>query len=112
MASRIFRFRSVKHLMDYGELEEQYVFFAPLSELNDPMEGLMDIVWSGDEVVWCNLFRHYIRSFQMFYSLFVEAASYLPLDHRHVRVSRNRTQPYFDRRGTTDIQQGLQNHVS
>ena len=59
----------------------------------------MDIVWNGDEVVWCNLFRHYIRSFQMFYSLFVEAASYLPLDHRHVRVSRNRTQPYFDRRG-------------
>ena len=51
------------------------------------------MAWNGDEIVWSKFFRHYFRCFQLFYSLFVETASYFPLDHRHVRVSRDFERP-------------------
>ena len=44
----------------YHELERQEIYFASLSELNDPMEGFTDILWQGDRIVWSNLLRHYI----------------------------------------------------
>ena len=47
-------------LGEYQELEKQTIYFASPEELNDPMEGIRDIVWSGDKIVWTNLFRHYI----------------------------------------------------
>ena len=28
--------------------------------MNDPMEGLRDIVWDGDEIIWTNFFKHYV----------------------------------------------------
>ena len=58
----IYRLRSLDKLLygDYQELEKQTVYFAPFSELNDPMEGIVDMVWLGDSVVWENLFRHYL----------------------------------------------------
>ena len=56
-----FRFRSMAALLgDYKELEKQTIYFANPEELNDPMEGIREIVWSGDRIVWTNLFRHYI----------------------------------------------------
>ena len=59
--AEFFRFRSVDALLgDYKELERQTIYFANPEELNDPMEGIRDIVWSGDRIVWTNLFRHYI----------------------------------------------------
>ena len=59
--AEFFRFRSVNALLDkYQELEKQTIYFASPEELNDPMEGIRDIVWSGDRIVWTNLFRHYI----------------------------------------------------
>ena len=57
-----YRFRSVEQLLGkYSELENQTVFFAAMEDLNDPMEGLRDIVWSGDHIVWINLFKDYIN---------------------------------------------------
>ena len=44
----------------FQELEKQTIYFASPEELNDPMEGLRDIVWDGDKIVWTNLFKHYI----------------------------------------------------
>ena len=41
------------------ELENQTTYFASPEELNDPMEGFRDIVWSGDKIAWTNLFKHY-----------------------------------------------------
>lgn len=59
--AKFFRFRSVDALLgDYKELERQAIYFARPAELNDPMEGIRDIVWSGDIIIWTNLFRHYI----------------------------------------------------
>ena len=61
MASHFYRFRSLRHILsEYQELEKQEIYFAILAELNDPMEGFTDIFWQGDEIVWENLFRHYV----------------------------------------------------
>ena len=59
--SEFFRFRSIDALLGKRqELEEQTIYFASPEELNDPMEGLRDIVWNGDKIVWTNFFKHYI----------------------------------------------------
>lgn len=67
--SYLFRFRSIRALLDddpqnggFQELEKQTIHFAKPETLNDPMEGLTDAFWSGDEVLWENLFRHYALS--------------------------------------------------
>ena len=59
--SEFFRFRSIDALLGKRqELGEQTIYFASPEELNDPMEGLRDIVWNGDKIVWTNFFKHYI----------------------------------------------------
>ena len=59
--SEFFRFRSIDSLLGrHQELEEQTIYFAGPEELNDPMEGLRDIVWNGDKIVWTNFFKHYV----------------------------------------------------
>lgn len=45
-----------------GELEEGYIFFPSPESLNDPFEGYTKFHWSGDQIVWANLFRHYVHS--------------------------------------------------
>ena len=50
----------------YRELEDQTIYFASPDELNDPMEGFQDMVWSGDKIVWTNLFKHYAISLHEF----------------------------------------------
>ena len=60
--TEICRFRSIEKLLapSFQELERQTVFFARPDELNDPMEGFQDLIWSGDHIVWCNLLKHYV----------------------------------------------------
>ena len=60
--SEIYRFRSTRQLLEkpYRELQRQSVYFASPEQLNDPMEGFRDIVWSGDKIIWKNLFKHYL----------------------------------------------------
>lgn len=43
----LYRFRPLKRLLQYGELEKQEIYFASPSELNDPMEGFRDLFWRG-----------------------------------------------------------------
>lgn len=57
----LYRFRSIDALLGkHAELENQEIYFASPTQLNDPMEGFKDIFWKGDKIVWKNLFRHYI----------------------------------------------------
>ena len=57
----LYRFRSIDALLDkYQEIEEELIYFARPDQLNDPMEGLRDVVWRGDNIVWTNFFKHYI----------------------------------------------------
>ncbi len=41
------------------ELKNREIFLATLEENNDPMDGMQDAYWDGDEVVWRNFIRHY-----------------------------------------------------
>ena len=64
--TELYRFRSTAKLLeDFQELEKQTIYFANSQELNDPMEGFRDIVWTGDHIVWANLFRHYLYCLHM-----------------------------------------------
>lgn len=56
----IYRYRSIDAIIKYNELEESYFYFSDINNLNDPMEGDMDIYWDGDKILWKNFFRHYI----------------------------------------------------
>lgn len=58
----MYRFRKIKYLLDerYAELNNQDMYFAAPEELNDPMEGVKDIFWQGDEVLWRNFIKHYL----------------------------------------------------
>lgn len=67
MSNRFYRLRSIKSLFQFEELQNQEIYFACPEELNDPMEGFRDIFWQGNEVVWKNLFKHYIFCLQDVY---------------------------------------------
>jgi len=61
MNKNFYRFRSIDRLTnDFKELENQNIYFAHPSQLNDPMEGYRDLYWAGDYIVWKNLFKHYL----------------------------------------------------
>ena len=67
----LYRFRSADSLLDkYQELENQTIYFANPDQLNDPMEGVRDIVWRGDKIAWANLFKHYVYCLLVGYLLF------------------------------------------
>jgi hypothetical protein len=66
----IYRLRSLDKLLgDFKELERQTIFFAPFSELNDPMEGNVDMLWHGDSIVWKNFFKHFLLCMEFKVSL-------------------------------------------
>ena len=68
---RVYRFRSMENLLGkYQELEKQTIYFASPEELNDPMEGVRNIVWSGDKIVWTNFFKHYVYCLVVCYFLY------------------------------------------
>jgi len=60
MVSHLYRFRSIKNLLDRGELENHEIFLAHPDAMNDPTEGIKDVLWRGDRIVWENLFKHYL----------------------------------------------------
>ena len=88
MEKFVYRFRSIERLLGQeaegdnpakpGELEKLHIYFSPPSQLNDPLEGYREMYWSGDKIVWMNLFRHYlltlaIRSWQVEAEFYQEA---------------------------------------
>ena len=59
--TELYRFRSINYLLGkYNELENQSIYFASPEKLNDPLEGLRNIFWQGDQIVWRNFFKQYI----------------------------------------------------
>ncbi len=76
MTNSIYRFRSIDKILHtddlnspniseedkirgFDELRKQQIYFSPIDNLNDPMEGFRDIFWSGDEIIWKNFIRQY-----------------------------------------------------
>lgn len=56
----LYRFRTLKHIFEYKELENQEIYFASPEEFNDPMECYINLVFNGDKIAWHNLFKHYL----------------------------------------------------
>lgn len=56
----MYRFRSVENLLGRKELENQQIYLAPPSQLNDPMEGERQYFWKGDKIVWVNFLKHFV----------------------------------------------------
>lgn len=65
MTEYLYRFRSVARLLGddthTGELIGRFIYFASPEQLNDPLEGHRELCFSGDKIVWNNLFKYYIR---------------------------------------------------
>jgi hypothetical protein len=80
-----YRFRSINNLLgDRKELEKQQIYFASQDQLNDPLEGHINIYWQGDPIVWRNLLKNYLFSLLHTYnlwSLFNEADAVLEWVH-------------------------------
>jgi hypothetical protein len=61
----IYRFRPVSRLLNddgvSGELDSQYIYFAGVEQLNDPLEGYKEVFFDGDHIVWMNLLRNYLQ---------------------------------------------------
>lgn len=57
----LYRFRDIDHLIGkYEELKKQEIYFASQNELNDPLEGMFQIVWDGDNIAWRGLINNYL----------------------------------------------------
>lgn len=83
----LYRFRNIDSLLDkHQELERQEIFFAAPSLLNDPMEGFQDIFWSGDYIVWKNLFRHYLYCLERICSIVNIARETFQVTEAHIPV--------------------------
>lgn len=87
MTHELYRFRPITRLLgENGELDNQEIYFAHPSQLNDPMEGYRDIVWCGDEIIWKNLFRHYIYCLQHAVTVFLIAGDDHELSENDIPV--------------------------
>jgi hypothetical protein len=85
--NKIYRFRSIDKVLSteqldikdstgsllkgYEELEKQQIYFSPLCQLNDPMEGSKDIYWQGDEIVWKNFLIHYLICLEHVFTMYL-----------------------------------------
>ncbi len=87
MNMEFYRFRRIANLIgEFKELENQSIFFAGPDLLNDPMEGFRDIYWSGDFIVWKNLFRHYLLCLERLCSLFLLSGEDYPISKNDMPV--------------------------
>ncbi|MDI5984772.1 DUF2971 domain-containing protein [Halomonas sp. M4R5S39] len=80
MSNEFYRFRRISSLIgEFKELENQSIYFAEPDSLNDPMEGFRDMFWSGDYIVWKNLFRHYLLCLERLCSLLLISGEEHPI---------------------------------
>jgi len=95
MTKDFYRFRSVEKLIGekYQELERQVIYFAEPSSLNDPIEGFRDYFWDGDEIIWKNLFKHYLFCLERSYSLLWISGEEHPLSEEDIPVLTDFTFP-------------------
>lgn len=69
MNKTYYKFRSTEHL--FKELENQEIYFSSQNELNDPMDSFKNIYFQGDDILWCNLFKHYLLCLTISFTLYI-----------------------------------------
>lgn len=63
-----YRFRTIENLFNFNELVNQEIYLSPVQDLNDPLEGFLNIFFDGDFVLWNNFFKNYFFSLYIFYT--------------------------------------------
>ena len=43
--SEVYRYRTIKQVLNRKELLDSYLYFSELENLNDPMEGFLNVYW-------------------------------------------------------------------
>ncbi|MUL01112.1 DUF2971 domain-containing protein [Aliivibrio fischeri] len=90
MSNEFYRFRKISSLLgEFQELENQSIYFADPESLNDPMEGFRDMYWSGDYIVWRNLFKHYLLCLEKLSSLLLISGEEHPISKQDILVLSN-----------------------
>lgn len=88
----MYRLRSIYNLLDgHKELENQEIYFAPSVDLNDPMEGFLDVFWQGDSIVWENLLKHFLMCFEQIFVLNIIAGETREINKKEIPVFKNRS---------------------
>ena len=87
----MYRLRKVSDLVgpNHNELENQEIYFAQPDSLNDPMEGFRNFFWSGDLIIWRNLFRHYLLCLENTYILTMLVPDDRPLTSDDISIFLN-----------------------
>lgn len=101
MSKRFYRIRTIDSLLDkYKELENQEVFFQSTDKLNDPMEGFMDFIFKGDEVVWKSLITHFVFCFKQVELTYKVIEEKIQLNNKIIPIRQildlSQKQSYFD----------------
>lgn len=107
MSKRFYRIRTIDSLLDkYKELENQEVFFQSTDKLNDPMEGFMDFIFKGDEVVWKSLISHFVFCFQQVAFTYKVIGEKIQLNNKTIPIKQildlSKKQFYFDLLGDSN----------
>ncbi|SHN20344.1 DUF2971 domain-containing protein [Flavobacterium xinjiangense] len=88
----MYRLRSIYNLLDgHQELENQEIYFAPSEDLNDPMEGFLDVYWDGDAVVWENLLKHFLMCIEQVFTLNLVGGEAINIKSKEIPVFKNRS---------------------
>lgn len=88
----IYKFRSTYAILDgYNELRNEEIYFSPLDDLNDPIEGFMDVYWQGDTVLWTNFYKNYLYNLFLFHSNYCLAGDTYKIENKHIHVAFEET---------------------
>lgn len=106
----MYRFRTVEGLLGkYKELENQEIYFASPEELNDPMEGLRDVFWQGDEIIWKNFIINYTKSLEKIFALAIIVNESKKITADDIQVSRELLTTYSSK--NEEIRNEISNEV-
>ena len=85
---QVYRFRSMKYLLGekYQELKKREIYFSSPEQLDDPMEGLRDIFWRGNKILWENFFKHYVFCLYQTYIHFLVAGHSIQLNANNIPI--------------------------
>ena len=63
-----FHFRKAGSIIKHNELKKCEIYFCPFDDEDDAAEGLLNIYWKADKILWNNFFAHYF----MIYLIYIQ----------------------------------------
>ncbi|MHB8128944.1 MAG: DUF2971 domain-containing protein [Mobilitalea sp.] len=67
----LYKFKSSRSILEqYHELENQTIHFSSRENLNDPLEGYINLFWQGDIIAWKGLFKNYVSCLESVFSMY------------------------------------------